>query len=46
MRIGKLNYDQHRHYQTALEDAILQSGPISTLYTLNLLSLSYRPDDL
>ena len=46
IRIEKLNFDQRRHYQTTLEYTILQSCIISPLYTLNLLSLSYPPDDL
>ncbi|CAF1015507.1 unnamed protein product [Rotaria sp. Silwood1] len=46
MRIEKLNLDQRRQYQTTLEYTILQQCSISSLYTLNLLSLSYPPDDL
>ena len=46
MRIEKLNSDQRRHYQTTLEYTILQPCFVSPLYTLNLLSLSYPPDDL
>jgi len=46
IRIDKLNLDQRRRYQTTLEYTILQSCVPSRLYTLNLLSLSYLPDDL
>ncbi|CAF4081471.1 unnamed protein product [Rotaria sp. Silwood2] len=46
MRIEKLNFHQRRQYQTTLEYTILQQCSISSLYTLNLLSLSYPPDDL
>jgi transcription factor CP2-like protein len=46
IRIDKLNNDQRRRYQTTLDYTILQSCNASPLYTLNLLSLSYPPDDL
>ncbi|CAF1081420.1 unnamed protein product [Rotaria sordida] len=46
IRIEKLNIDQRRQYQTTLEHTILQPCIVSSLYTLNLLSLSYSPDDL
>ncbi|CAF0868345.1 unnamed protein product [Rotaria sordida] len=46
MRIEKLNHDQRRQYQTTLEYTILQQCSTSSLYTLDLLSLSYPPDDL
>ncbi|CAF4600580.1 unnamed protein product, partial [Rotaria magnacalcarata] len=46
IRIEKLNLDQRRQYQTTLEYTILQPCIISPLYTFNLLSLSYLPDDL
>ncbi|CAF0787197.1 unnamed protein product [Adineta steineri] len=46
LRIDKLNHDQRRRYQTTLEYTILQSCNASPLYTLDLLSLSYPPDDL
>jgi transcription factor CP2-like protein len=46
IRIDKLNLDQRRRYQTTLEYTILQPCIISPLYTLNLLSLSYPPNDL
>ncbi|UJR16289.1 hypothetical protein I4U23_003195 [Adineta vaga] len=46
MRIEKLNQDQRRRYQTTIEYTILQSCLVSSLYTMNLLSLSYPPDDL
>lgn len=46
MRIDKLNYDQRRRYQNTVDCTVLQSCPFSSLYSLNLLSLSYPPDDL
>ncbi|CAF2635583.1 unnamed protein product [Rotaria sp. Silwood2] len=46
MRIEKLNIDQRRYYQTTFEHTILQPCVVSPLYTLNLLSRSYSPDDL
>jgi transcription factor CP2-like protein len=46
MRIEKLNHDQRQQYQTTLEYTVLQPCFVSSLYTLNLLSLSYPPDDL
>ena len=46
IRVEKLNFDQRRQYQTTLEYTILQPCFVSPLYTLNLLSLLYSPDDL
>ncbi len=46
IKIDKLNSDQRRRYQTTLEYTILQPCNVSPLYTLNLLSLSYPPEDL
>jgi len=46
IRMDKLNLDQRRRYQTTLEYTVLQPCIISPLYTLNLLSLSYPPNDL
>ena len=46
MRIEKLDFDQRRRYQTTLEHTVLKPCLMSPLYTQNLLSLSYPPDDL
>ncbi|CAF0994387.1 unnamed protein product [Adineta ricciae] len=46
MRIDKLNQDQRRRYQITSEYTILQPCAVSSLYTLQLLSLSHPPDDL
>ena len=46
IKIEKLNHGQRRQYQTPAEYTILQPCAVSPLYTLDLLSLSYLPDDL
>ena len=46
MKLDKLNIDQRRHYQPTCEYTILQSCSKSSLYTMNLLSLSQSSDDL
>ncbi|CAF0855824.1 unnamed protein product [Adineta steineri] len=46
IRIEKLNPEQRRQYQTTLEYTILQPCFVSSLYTMNLLTLSHSPDDL
>ncbi|CAF0853879.1 unnamed protein product [Adineta steineri] len=46
IRIEKLNPEQRRQYQTTLEYTILQPCFVSSLYSMNLLTLSHSPDDL
>ncbi|CAF3560149.1 unnamed protein product [Adineta steineri] len=46
IRIEKLNPEQRRQYQTILEYTILQPCFVSSLYSMNLLTLSHSPDDL
>ena len=46
IRIDKMDSDQRRRYQTTVEYTLLKPCSISPLYTLNLLSLTYSPDDL
>ncbi|CAF0946123.1 unnamed protein product [Adineta steineri] len=46
IRIEKLNPEQRRQYQTTLEYSILQPCFVSSLYSMNLLTLSHSPDDL